>query len=171
MFNPINSILFATNLTPACRPAFEVSISLAAQYHASLILLHVLDGKIPAHIENEIKESLGQKWEAIKSERQQDARQALIGKMSSESLATTAIHLYCDQAGINDVSCGISSYKAIVKKGDVITSILTEAANFDCDMIVIGAQKNFLKNNSLGSIVKGVMRKTKIPVIFVPPRL
>ena len=53
MFNPVKSILFATNLTLACRPAFEVSISLAAQYHASLVLLHVLEGRIPPHIEDE----------------------------------------------------------------------------------------------------------------------
>jgi len=47
---------------------------------------------------------------------------------------------------------------------------LTQAGNYECDLIVIGARKGFLKSNSIGPTAKGVMRKTRIPVLFVPPR-
>jgi nucleotide-binding universal stress UspA family protein len=171
MFKPIKSVLFATNLSPSCWAAFEASIALAAQYKATLVLLHVIDRDVPMHVEEHLKAVLGmEKWEALAKEHQQDARQALIGKMSSDNLLTRALNQYCAEAGIHDVDCGLAGHETVVAEGDVIEEVLSQAARQGCDLIVLGARKGFLKNNSIGNVVKGVMRKSKIPVLFVPPR-
>jgi len=170
MFNPTKCILFATNLSPTCRAAFEASISLAAQYQATLVLLHVIGRDVPTHVEEHLKTVLGmEKYEALLKEHQQDARQALIGKMSSDSLMHTALKQYCADAGIVDVNSGLRPPEFAVVEGDVVHEIIAAAEKRGCDMIVMGARKGFLKNNSMGAAVKGVMRKTKIPVLFVPP--
>jgi nucleotide-binding universal stress UspA family protein len=45
MFKTIKTILFATDLSPNCRSAFEAAISLAAQYQAKLVLLHIISNR------------------------------------------------------------------------------------------------------------------------------
>lgn len=171
MFKTIKTILFATDLTPTCRAAFEASISLAAQYQAKLVLLHIVARNVPSFIEGHLKTVLGdEKWESLAAEHQQDARHALIGKMSPESLLHTALKQYCVDGGIDDVNCGLRAHEIVVAEGDIIHQILTQAANHQVDLIVIGARKGFLKSNSMGPTAKGVMRKTRVPVLFVPPR-
>ncbi|MBR9981606.1 MAG: universal stress protein [Desulfatitalea sp.] len=171
MFENIKSILFATNLSPTCRAAFEAAIALASKYQAELILLHVIDRDVPMHIEEHLRAVLGpEKYAALAEEHQQDARQALIGKMSSESLLHTALRQYLEEGGIKDLNSGLRSHQIVVAEGDVVKEVLDQAKRYDCDAIVIGARKGFLKNNSIGNVVKGVMRKAKIPVLFVPPR-
>jgi nucleotide-binding universal stress UspA family protein len=170
MFKTIKSILFATDLSPNCRAAFEVSISLAAQYQAKLVLLHVVAHNVPSFIEGHIRAAMGdEKWEALAMEHQQDARHTLIGKMKNESLLHTALKQYCADGGIDDVNCGLQAYEIVVAEGEIIQQVLAQAANHQCDIIVIGARKGFLKSNSIGPTAKGVMRQTRIPVLFVPP--
>ncbi|MCJ8500313.1 universal stress protein [Desulfatitalea alkaliphila] len=171
MFEKINTILFATNLSPSCRAAFEAAIALSAKYQAELVLLHVIDRDVPMHVEEHLRAVLGpEKYAALAEEHQQDARQALIGKMSSESLLHTALRQYCEEAGLKELNSGLRAHQIVVAEGDVKTEVLSQADRYECDLIVIGARKGFLKNNSMGSVVKGVMRKAKIPVLFVPPR-
>lgn len=171
MFNPIKSVLFASNLSPSCWAAFEASIALAGQNKAKLVLLHVIDRDVPLHVEEHLKAVLGEeKWARLAQEHHQDAHQALIGKMSSDNLLQRALQQYCADAGVHDADCGISGHETVVAEGDITQEILSQAAKHECDLIVLGARKGFLKNNSMGSVVKGVMRKSKIPVLFVPPR-
>jgi nucleotide-binding universal stress UspA family protein len=55
-----------------------------------------------------------------------------------------------------------------VSKGDIATTIVEEAKKLRCQLIVLGSKKGFTKKKSLGQVVKGVMRETRIPVLFVP---
>ncbi|MFZ7126453.1 MAG: universal stress protein [Desulfobacterales bacterium] len=171
MSKTIHSILFASDLTENCQTAFEMAFSLAENYKAKLILLHVIEKKLRKDIEDLIESAVGeQKWINLQEKEKQYIQQKLVGKISSESLIHTALREYCHDAGINRIECRIPSYETIVVKGNIIDSILETSVKQKCDIIVLGARKGFLKNNSLGLIVKGVMRQSKIPVIFVPPQ-
>lgn len=171
MFKDLERILFATNFSKNCKPAFDLSLSLARRYHAILVLLHVIESDLPITVESEIRTNIGEdKWEELQKKYKQDARQTLIGKMTPESIAKTAFQQYCSEME-NDKNKFLSTqYQTIVSKGDVANMILDEAENHNCDIIVMGAKKGFLKNNSLGLNIKQVMRKSKVPVVFVPPR-
>ena len=172
MFKPIQSILFATDFSPSCQAAFETSISLAVQYRASLFLLHVLEEKyVPPYVERIMTDYLGQEeWETMQKDQEQRAREILIGKMSPEKITHTALQQLCKKAGINDISCGIPNYYTLVDKGNVVSCILSAVDEHGCNLVLLGAREGFLEHNSLGSIVKGVMRHTRVPVMFVPPQ-
>ncbi|QTA82165.1 Universal stress protein A domain-containing protein [Desulfonema limicola] len=169
MFKPISSILFATNLAENCKPAFDFAVSLAAKYQAVIILLHVIE-KMPDYAERRLVGLLGQKhWEEITKNHENDARAALIGKKSSSSLIRKALEEFCSEAGIDDSSCGYHSREVVVKDGEIVDEIISLSKEYHADMIIMGARKGFLKDNKIGSHIKEVMRKTKIPVLVVPP--
>ena len=171
MLKPIQSILFATDFSPSCRAAFERSISLAIQYQARLYLVHVLEDRYDSpYVERIMSDYLGEDaWENMQKKQEQNARKILIDKMSPEKIAHTALQQLCEASGIKDVSCDKPHYQTLVETGDVVSSILDAAKKHRCDLIIVGAREGFLRHNSLGSKVKGVMRQTQVPVLFVPP--
>ncbi|HAX99263.1 MAG TPA: hypothetical protein DCY12_10365 [Candidatus Atribacteria bacterium] len=163
------TILFATNFSENCNEAFQASLKLARTYKAKLILLHVLENDIPQFVEAQIKDAMGEeKWIELQNRHHDDARQILIGKMSPEKMAKSVLLEYCNDFGLNKDNCEIKKYDTIVSKGDIATTIVEEAKKFGCQLIVLGSKKGFSQKKSIGRIVKGVMRETKIPVLFVP---
>ena len=47
--------------------------------------------------------------------------------------------------------------------------IIETANEKGCDLIVMAARKGFLKDNRIGPHIKSVLRRSKIPVLIVPP--
>jgi nucleotide-binding universal stress UspA family protein len=171
MFGPVKSLLFATNLAENCRPALEASIATATQYKATLVLLHVLDKEVPAQVEEHLKSVLGEeKWASLIDEHQRDARDALIGKMTGGKIAQRAMRMYCEEAGIDSESCDFQYRELVVNNSHIADTIVSQSLEHGCDLIIMGSQKSFMGGNSIGSVIKGVMRKAAIPVMVVPPR-
>ncbi len=170
MVAPIRSLLFATNFSDECRPALSAAVAYAAQYRAELVLLHVIDREVPTQIEEHFKGVLGEeKWEALKKEHEQDARQALIGKMSPGQIGQKVLRKYCEDAGIDAESCGFNWHELVVADRDIPGAIVNQAEQNGCGLIVLGARKGFLGGNAVGSTIKSVLRKSAIPVLVVPP--
>ncbi len=170
MFKPISSILFATNLTDNCKPAFDYAASLATRYQATLVLLHVIE-KMPGYVEGRLRGMLGEKQYREMAETQENnARQTLIGKKSESRLIREALEKFCIEAGIDDNTCGYSSREIVVADGEIIEEILEKAEKFECDTIIMGARQGYIsKGTTIGSHIKGVLRRSKIPVTIVPP--
>lgn len=169
MVAPIRSLLFATNLSDECKPALSDAVAVAAQYQADLVLLHVIDRDIPAQIEEHFEGILGKgKWEALKQEHEQEARQALIGKMSPGQIGQKVLRKYCEDAGIDAESCSFTWHEVVAADRNIPDAIIREAQKHGCDMIVLGAGRSFLGGNAVGSTIKGVLRKSHIPVLVVP---
>lgn len=171
MVAPIRSLLFATNLSDDCRPALASAVAAAAQHKSELIMLHVIDREVPAQIEEHFKGVLGEeKWEALKQEHEQDARQALIGKMSPGKIGQKVLSNYCREAGLDADSCSFNWHEVVVADRNIADAIVSEAQRRGSDMIVLGAGKGFLGGNSVGSTIKGVLRKAHVPVMVVPSK-
>ncbi|MFK5951584.1 MAG: universal stress protein [Desulfobacterium sp.] len=169
MFKPIQSILFATNLTKGCIPAFEMAASLATHHQATLVLIHVLQ-QIPEYIETRLKSLFGEQgYDDLVQRNSNSARHALIGKQFSSTLVHEALKQFCTNAGIDDDACNYQSRKIIVTTGDLTDEILENAEKHDCSLIVMGAREGFIADNSIGYTIKSIMRRSKIPVIMVPP--
>lgn len=169
MIKPIQNILFATNLSPDCMAAFEYAAAIATRFQATLVLLHVLD-KMPEYVESRLKGLLGkERYQATIDSQVNSARQKLIGKQSSNMMIRAALAQFCSDAGIDDDACGYHSREIVVTDGEVIENIIETAKSYDCNLIVMGTREGFLTSNSIGSVVKGVMRHAKIPVMVVPP--
>ena len=169
MIKPVKNILFATNLSPDCVSAFHFAAAIATRFQATLVLLHVVD-KMPEYIESRLKGLLGEaQWQEQVSSQVASARQQLIGKKSSNAMIKTALGHFCSEAGIDDDACGYHSREIVVTDGEVIEDIIESAHKYECDLIVMGTKEGFLSHNSIGANIKGVMRKTQIPVMVVPP--
>lgn len=169
MFNPIKSILFATNLSVACKPALVASVYLAAQHKADFILLHVVNSEVPGHVEGYYKRVLGEeKWEILKQKHEQDARNALIGKMSHRAMGQRALRQFCTESGINPRDFEFNWQEIVVASKDLTDTILTQAQENHCSLIVLGSKKGYLSENSIGSKIKKILVKSQIPVMIVP---
>jgi nucleotide-binding universal stress UspA family protein len=170
MLKPIKSILFATNLSENCRPAFEMAASMAIRHEATLVLLHVLE-RVPDYVESRLKGMLGkQQYGDLVKRNSDSARQALIGKKSSGRIIHEALAQYCTDVGIDDASCGYQSREIVVTDGELVDEIISKAKEYHCELIVMGAREGFLSDNSIGHTIKSVMRQAKIPVMMVPPK-
>jgi nucleotide-binding universal stress UspA family protein len=166
---PLTSILFATNLTENCRPAFDFAASMATRYQATLVLLHVLE-KIPDYVESRLRGMLGEeKWKEYVDSHEKTARDALIGKKSESRMIRQALEQFCAEAGIDDDSCGYHSREIVLTDGEVVEDIVTNAKEYNCDLIVMGAHQGFITGTSIGSTIKNVLRESKRPVLVVPP--
>lgn len=169
MVTPIRSILFATNLSEECRPALEASVALATQHKADLVLFYVIAADTPNYIENELESLFGkEKWEELKKEQKEDVAKTLTGKMSSGGLGKKALQQYCMGAGIDMDRCDFNWRHVIIADKIRAEAILSQANEQGCDLIVLGAGKAFLGGNAVGSTIKTVLRKSKIPVLVVP---
>lgn len=169
MFKNIKSILFATNLSKNCIPAFELAVSLATRFQATIVLLHVIE-KMPDYIEGRLKGLLGEnRWKEMLENHEKDARQALIGKKSSNAIIRNALLQFCNEAGVDDTACGYQSREIVVCEGEIIEEIVNQSVHSQCDLIVMGTREGFFSESSIGPTVKGVLRKSTIPVLVVPP--
>lgn len=168
MFKGIKSILFTTNLSKNCVPAFDLASMLALEFRAKLVLLHVIE-KIPDYIEGRLERLLGEKkWGEMVHFYENEIRQKLIGKRSSNVLIKMALEHFCIEAGIDNATCGYRSKEVVIDEGDVVNSILTNAKLHECDIIVMGAPKARLIKKSIGNSIKSILKKAEVPVIVVP---
>jgi nucleotide-binding universal stress UspA family protein len=169
MFKPIQSILFATNLSENCRAAFDFAASMATRYQATLVLLHVIE-KMPEYVEGRIKGLLGEAhWKEISQSHADNARQALIGKKSSTKMIREALDRFCIDAGIDDASCGYHSREIVVADGEIVEEVIAQSKKYKADLIVLGTRDGFLSDNRIGQTIKAILRDSKIPVMVVPP--
>jgi nucleotide-binding universal stress UspA family protein len=170
MFKTIKSILFATNLQENCRPAFDFAVSLATKYQATIVLLHVLEKRIPDYVESRLKGMLGEEeWNQIKEKHEKNVRSALIAKKSTDELIRDALEQFCNEAGIDDASCGFHSKEIVIGEGELVDEIIDKAKEYKCEMIIMGAHPGIIRETSISSVIKGVLHRSKIPVVVVPP--
>lgn len=170
MLKDLNTILFATNLSETGRPAFDLAAAIATRFQATIVLLHVIE-KISDYAQERLRGLLGrEQWEIMQRSRERNAQEALIGKRSSNSFIREALKRFCSQAGIDDASCGYHSREIVISEGDVVEEIIQASKKYNCDLIIMATREGFLAKNSIGSIIKSVMRKSMIPVVVVPPK-
>ena len=169
MYKGIKTILFPTDLTPNCIPAFDFATLLSVQFQAKIVLLHVKE-RIPDYIEGRLEGLLGEdQWGDLRNNYENSIRQKLIGKQSSGRLIQMALeHLYNRSVPGDGVAAPVR--EVLVADGDtpVSEAITQTAKEHDCDVIVMGSNQGLLSKQSLGSTVKAVMKHSAIPVVMVP---
>ncbi len=169
MIKPIQSILFATNLNKTCLPALEMAAVMATRHQATLVLMHVVE-QMPEYIETRLKGLFGeQEYEDMVQKKSNTARAALIGKISASGLVREALEQFCANAGIDDDACDYQAREIVVTGGNLVEEIIATSKKYNCGFIVMGAREGFLTDNSIGHTIKSVMRRSKIPVMMVPP--
>jgi nucleotide-binding universal stress UspA family protein len=153
------TILYATDLGERMRPVFRHAISLARQYQANIIMLHVV-------------EPLGSTSEAVLSiylperkpdELQHEANKKVLARMQQR------LEKFCKEEA---ELCGEGSPNVsdvIVIAGHPAEEILHQAQKHHADLIVMGSfGKHILGRHVLGSTARYVTQSSPVPVLIVP---
>jgi nucleotide-binding universal stress UspA family protein len=108
------------------------------------------------------------KWHEILGQHKAEAQHALIGKISSRQMIRTALSEFCRESGIGEEQCGVIQNEIVVKEGDVVDDILQQAAEHECDLIIMGASKGLLSGTAVGHNIKSVLKRSKVPTLVIP---
>jgi nucleotide-binding universal stress UspA family protein len=108
------------------------------------------------------------KWQQILKNNKEEAKHALVGKVTPRQMVRTVLSEFCKENKREDENYVIPKYEIVVTEGDVVEVILKQAAEFKCDLIVMGASQGLLSGISVGKNIKSVLKKSKVPVLIVP---
>lgn len=164
---PYKTILFASNLSTGSRIAFKQAALLATQFDAKLILLHIMEGP-SGNYEGYVSSLFGQdEWQKILKNNREEAKHALVGKVTPKQMARTMLSEFCKETTEDEAQL-IPDYEIVIRNGEVVEEILGQAAEFNCDVIVLGTSEGLLSGISVGKNIKSVLKKSKVPVLVVP---
>lgn len=136
----VTTILHATDFSPQSDHAFHLACSLARDYWASLILVHVWDTRPAVYGE----------FRAFPVDLDQD-RQALQAKLDQMK--------HCNETEVSE---------AFLIDGDPATEIVNLAKREHCDLIVMGTHgRTGLGRVLMGSVAEQVVRKAHCPVLTI----
>jgi nucleotide-binding universal stress UspA family protein len=164
----VKKILYATDLSENARYAFAYAVSLADLYKASITFIHVLP-----EISNLIDKSIigyisEDRWEEIKSQNVDEAREALIGKRRDHLTIKDALHQFSENVKESREGEGFVTDDIIVVRGNPVEEILKYSAERNCDLIVMGTHgQGTLADVMMGSTARRVLRRSKKPVLVV----
>lgn len=142
-----NKVIFPTDLTNASDSAASYAAMLAEQYGAEVVVVHVVDTS---------EEAAGFYLPHISYE-------TLDKEMKAE--AEKMLESYCAQR-----FKGVESLTKEIRAGEPYQEILAAIDEHGVDLVVMGTfTKGRLDHFLFGSTTERVMRKTRRPVLVVPP--
>jgi len=154
MLPQIKKILYATDLSKNSAYAFYYAVDMARKRGATIVLLHSLE-PVPAYVRNYISGA-----EKLELENQREMIAAIEKRLDN----------FCRKVD-NQIGspCVELVSKIIARVGHPVEEILSAADEEGCDVIILGNHgKGFLKQTFLGSVSRGVLDRTRKPVMIVP---
>lgn len=171
MVPDIKKILFTTDLSKNARYAFNYAARLASLNDAGIVILHVIEDT-PQSIDSLLSELLGtEKVEEIRKGHEEDARSILIGKKKERVMISQALEIFRRKADseLADYARDFETDEIIVKRGNVVEEIISQAETSNCDMIVMAYHsRSMLAEALVGGKLRRVLKQAKKPVLLVP---
>jgi nucleotide-binding universal stress UspA family protein len=164
----VKKILYATDLSENARYAFAYAVSLADLYKASVTMIHVLP-EVPAMLDQTVIGYISEdRWQEIKSEQMDEAKEALIGKRRDHLAIKEALHQFSEDVKQQQAGDGFTTDDIIVQRGNPVEEIIKSAEEIGCDLIIMGTHgQSTLEDVMLGSTARRVIRRSKVPVLVV----
>ena len=164
----VKKMLYATDLSENARFAFAYAVSLADLYNAAITIIHVLP-EVPELLDQSVIGYISaERWEEIKSQQLDEAKEALIGKKQEHLAIKEALHQFSEDAKQQHEGGGFNTDEIIVERGNAVEVIIKSAEKRNCDLIVMGTHgQGTLADAMLGSTARRVVRRSKIPVLVV----
>lgn len=164
----VKKILYATDLSENARFAFAYAVSLADLYKASVTMIHVLP-EVPALLDQSVIGYISEeRWQEIKSQQMDEAKEALIGKKREHLAIKEALHQFSEDVKQEHKGGEFTTDDIIVRRGNPVEEIIKSVEESDCDLIVMGTHGHgTLEDVMLGSTARRVIRRSKVPVLVV----
>ena len=164
----VKKILYATDLSENARYAFAYAVSLADLYNAAITFIHVLP-EVRSRLDKSIIGYISEeRWEAIKSQNVEEAKEAIIGKRRDHLAIRDALHQFSEDAKKGREGEGFVTDDIIVVRGNPVEEILKYSEEKNCDLIVMGTHgQGTLADVMMGSTARRVLRRSPKPVLVV----
>ncbi len=164
----VNKILYATDLSENARYAFAYAVSLADLYNAAITFIHVLP-EVRSRLDKSIIGYISEeRWEAIKSQNVEEAREAIIGKRRDHLAIRDVLHQFNEDVKKGREGEGFVTDDIIVVQGNPVEEILKYSEEKNCDLIVMGTHGHgTLADAMMGSTARRVLRRSPKPVLVV----
>ena len=168
MVPEIKKVLYATDLSPTSRQAFNHAAAIAAKHNASLVILHVREEVSPSattHLQGFLGD---ERWRQLTDSQESQAQQILIGKKREGSVIREALGEFCDAAAAALTGCEFTTDEIVVASGSVVDEILATVNSRNCDLVVMGHHvRGKFGEAFLGSTSRRVLRHCTVPVLMV----
>ena len=164
----VKKILYATDLSENARYAFAYAVSLADLYNASITFIHVLP-EVPDLLDKSVIGYISEeRWEEIKSQNVDEAREAIIGKRRDHLAIKDALHQFSENLKESREGGGFVTDDIIVVRGNPVEEIIKYCEEKNCDLIVMGTHGHgTLADVMMGSTARRVLRRSTKPVLVV----
>jgi nucleotide-binding universal stress UspA family protein len=164
----VKKILYTTDLSENARYAFAYAVSLADLYNAAITILHVLP-EVPELLDQSVIGYISaERWEEIKSQQLEEAKEALIGKRREHLAVKEALLQFSEDVKQQQQGAGFTTDQVIVVRGNPVEEIIKNAEERNCELIVMGTHGlGTLADAMLGSTARRVIRRSKTPVLVV----
>ena len=164
----VKKILYATDLSENAHYAFAYAVSLADLYNAAITFLHVLP-EVPDILDKNVIGYISEeRWEEIKSQNVEEAREAIIGKRHDHPAIRDALHQFSEDVNESREGKGFVTDDIIVVRGNPVEEILKYSEDINCDLIVMGTHgQGTLADAMIGSTARRVLRRSQKPVLVV----
>jgi nucleotide-binding universal stress UspA family protein len=164
----VKKILYTTDLSENARYAFAYAVSLADLYNAAITILHVLP-EVPELLDQSVIGYISaERWEEIKSQQLEEAKEALIGKRKEHLAVKEALLQFSEDVKQQQQGAGFTTDQVIVVRGNPVEEIIKNAEERNCELIVMGTHGlGTLADAMLGSTARRVIRRSKTPVLVV----
>jgi len=164
----VKKILYATDLSENARYAFAYAVSLADLYNAAITFIHVLP-EVRSRLDKSIIGYISEdRWEAIKSQNVEEAKEAIIGKRRDHLAIRDALHQFSEDVKEGREGEGFVTDDIIVVRGNPVEEILKYSEEKNCDLIVMGTHgQGTLADAMMGSTARRVLRRSPKPVLVV----
>ena len=164
----VNKILYATDLSDNARYAFAYAVSLADLYNAAITFIHILP-EVPSRIDKRVIGYISEeRWEEIKAQNFEEARDAIIGKRHDHLAIRAALHQFSENVKESREDEDYVTDDIIVVRGNPVEEILKYTEEKNCDLIVMGTHGHgTLADAMMGSTARRVLRRSRKPVLVV----
>ena len=166
----LDRILFTSDLTAGARLVFDHAVSLAGKYCASITLMHVLE-EVPPSVKGALGGILGDgQIEELRAKYKTEVMTTLTGKSRHQAIIQEGLEMFCQDARSDQPPEGVvRPDEVVVVEGNVVQEIIHQAQKSSCGLIVMGSHRmGRISEMVLGSVVRGVLNKSEIPVFVVP---
>jgi nucleotide-binding universal stress UspA family protein len=154
-------ILYATDLSETAKKAARYALSLAHEYGAEVTVVNV----IPDLVE-EMSAGMGYDLASHFSQEKLDSFYTE-GLEKSKEAVVKRIHALCREAGSELENCSVEPI-VVIKIGHPVEQIVKMATEGGFDLVVLGTHgHSMIDDLLLGSVARGVVKKSPMPVLTV----
>ena len=158
MIPEIKNILYTTDLSENAQFAFSYAVTLANKFDAGITVMHIMEDLSPSG-DSLVKSVIGEeKWQELRTQNERNILDSIQSRLAD----------FCENISKELPACPFVVERTLVKSGNPVEEILSEAQSSDYDLIIMGAHGHgALVGAFMGSVSRRVLRRCKKPVLVI----